>query len=334
MRTCVDFLRDLMMMRLRGCCSSSNFNIMEPHSSFLKGTCNTRLAMKQSRPRTFSMLSFMTFLATVGILPADSLLVAPASRLITHSVLASRNTHALYVTPNEEECGVDEECGEGFYKQTGPDGDYCVFDYDSASRAFGTAEHVEDPETYWKALEDQNNARQKFGMEPLTPEEYVALQAQIHQMDIQLIADATAEVFADFDSNRDGVITVKELKEGLEKVLRIQLSEDQVQKIMIHFDSSGDGLLQLDEFVTIDKLRTQVNNVVTQEQEEEEQTRPSILQHFMNNMFQNTCESNYDCEKPEVCCDFHFKKMCCSSGEMAREIQWEYATVPVPQGFT
>jgi len=39
---------------------------------------------------------------------------------------------------------------------------------------------------------------------------------------------------------------------------------------------------------------------------------------FLNKMFGNvlkdTCESNYDCESPEVCCDFGIKKMCCSSG--------------------
>jgi hypothetical protein len=38
-----------------------------------------------------------------------------------------------------------------------------------------------------------------------------------------------------------------------------------------------------------------------------------------NKMFggilQDTCESNFDCERPEVCCDFGFKKMCCRSGQ-------------------
>ena len=40
--------------------------------------------------------------------------------------------------------------------------------------------------------------------------------------------------------------------------------------------------------------------------------------NFMNKLFGNlskdTCQDNWDCQRPEVCCDFGFKKMCCSSG--------------------
>ena len=34
------------------------------------------------------------------------------------------------------------------------------------------------------------------------------------------------------------------------------------------------------------------------------------------NKSMSTCESNFDCERPEVCCDFVFRKTCCSSGTM------------------
>lgn len=223
-------------------------------------------------------------------------------------------------------------CGQGFYQQTGPDGDYCVFDYDAAASAFGTAEEVvEDAEEYWEVLDVQNRARAKFGMEPLTPEEYVALQAQIHLMEAKQIADATEKIFSEFDKNGDGVISVEELKEGLETSLRTDISEEQVQKLLEHFDTSGDGLLQPDEFVTLDQLRSKFNAIV-KEQDLETLKQPGFFKNLMDNtLFQDTCESNFDCERPEVCCDFHFKKMCCSSGQMAQELRLEYATVPIPQ---
>jgi len=36
---------------------------------------------------------------------------------------------------------------------------------------------------------------------------------------------------------------------------------------------------------------------------------------LLGGMFKDTCESNYDCKRPEVCCDLGFKKMCCASGQ-------------------
>jgi len=40
----------------------------------------------------------------------------------------------------------------------------------------------------------------------------------------------------------------------------------------------------------------------------------SFLNKLFGNVLQDTCESNYDCERPEVCCDFGFRKQCCKSG--------------------
>jgi hypothetical protein len=39
-----------------------------------------------------------------------------------------------------------------------------------------------------------------------------------------------------------------------------------------------------------------------------------FFKKLMAGVLEDTCDSNYDCESPEVCCDFGFKKMCCSSG--------------------
>jgi len=40
----------------------------------------------------------------------------------------------------------------------------------------------------------------------------------------------------------------------------------------------------------------------------------SIFQKLFGDVVKDTCESNYDCQRPEVCCDMGFKKMCCSNG--------------------
>jgi len=47
-----------------------------------------------------------------------------------------------------------------------------------------------------------------------------------------------------------------------------------------------------------------------------EQTGMRGFGNFLNRMAKNmnSCESNYDCERPEVCCDYGFRKTCCSGG--------------------
>lgn len=54
------------------------------------------------------------------------------------------------------------------------------------------------------------------------------------------------------------------------------------------------------------------------------------FQSFFGN-FQSTCQSNFDCERPEVCCDFGFRKVCCSEGTANRDIGTELALIRVPQ---
>ena len=40
----------------------------------------------------------------------------------------------------------------------------------------------------------------------------------------------------------------------------------------------------------------------------------NVLEKIFGNTFESTCESNFDCERPEICCDFGFVKRCCRSG--------------------
>jgi Ca2+-binding EF-hand superfamily protein len=79
-------------------------------------------------------------------------------------------------------------------------------------------------------------------------------------------ADATARAFQQFDTNRDGSVSVKELQGGLEKALRKELDESRVQKLMDQLDRSGDGVLQVDEFVDLETLRNRFDAIIREEQ--------------------------------------------------------------------
>jgi hypothetical protein len=47
---------------------------------------------------------------------------------------------------------------------------------------------------------------------------------------------------------------------------------------------------------------------------ERKKSKKNALSSLFGSILEDTCESNFDCERPEICCDFGFKKMCCSSG--------------------
>jgi hypothetical protein len=125
--------------------------------------------------------------------------------------------------------------------------------------------HVEKyPGLDWQALEAKNKSRQKFGLKPVTPEEFMELQAQVADLAQQQQARAAAAA-----------------------------AEMSTKKT---------------------------------------EAKPNFLQQLFGPVLQDTCESNFDCERPQVCCDFGFKKMCCASGNRVVNGQLQYATVPVPQG--
>lgn len=119
----------------------------------------------------------------------------------------------------------------------------------------------------WEALERRNASRKKFGLDPLTPEEFLELQDQVAELDRQQQQRAAAAATA------------------------AEVAKDKSRK------DSG------------------------------------LLKKLFGNVLEDTCESNFDCQRPEVCCDFGFKKMCCASGmrivDGPRSRQGQLAEVPV-----
>mmetsp|Transcript_61077 Transcript_61077/g.149529 ORF Transcript_61077/g.149529 Transcript_61077/m.149529 type:complete len:584 (+) Transcript_61077:244-1995(+) len=122
-------------------------------------------------------------------------------------------------------------------------------------------------------LDTKNAARKKFGLKPLTPEEFLQLEEQVAEIDEQQRKKKAANAAA------------------------AELAAEQERK----------------------------------------KSQGNVFTNFLGNALQDTCETNFDCEWPEVCCDFGFKKSCCSSGMRIfdgppQSRQGQLAEVPIPQG--
>ncbi|KAL7548112.1 hypothetical protein ACHAWF_011403 [Thalassiosira exigua] len=81
----------------------------------------------------------------------------------------------------------------------------------------------------------------------------------------QQLAEAAEKAFNRFDVNSDGEVSLSELKIGLEKELKTEISDKRVKELMDVFDTSGDGALQLEEFVTVNKFRNQLEALAREE---------------------------------------------------------------------
>jgi len=101
------------------------------------------------------------------------------------------------------------------------------------------------------ALQRKNASRQKFGMPPLTPEEFVAVEEEVRAMD--------------------------EINKKRATYLAEQISEAKLMR---------------------------------RKKDEE----GSFLRNLFGGALKNGCESNFDCERPQVCCDVGVKKICCANG--------------------
>jgi Uncharacterized conserved protein (DUF2358) len=118
------------------------------------------------------------------------------------------------------------------------------------------------------AWHQKNKARAKFGLKPLTKQEFLEIEAQVQLLKMQHeAADAAAAAAAAASEHGD-----------------------------------------------------------------EDAGRLGFFERLFGTVLEDTCESNLDCERPQICCDFGFKKMCCSSGALVGKQSYEgdYALVPVP----
>ena len=85
------------------------------------------------------------------------------------------------------------------------------------------------------------------------------------------------------------------------------------------------------------EIQSVAKQAIVDEREKQQQKQvkslssSGLLQSFMGSLFTDTCQSNFDCNSPQVCCDFRFKKICCDEGGTKRDIENELALIPVPQ---
>lgn len=77
-----------------------------------------------------------------------------------------------------------------------------------------------------------------------------------------------------------------------------------------------------DEFIEIEAkvaeqastLREKASAAQAAAEMAKEKEKTNILGNMLGGMLKDTCESNWDCERPKVCCDLIVRKMCCTSG--------------------
>jgi hypothetical protein len=81
----------------------------------------------------------------------------------------------------------------------------------------------------------------------------------------QELADAAERAFRKFDTNQDGVVTLTELKAGLEKSLKMELPENRVKQLLADFDKTGDGKLQVEDFAGVEQFRNRLEALARDE---------------------------------------------------------------------
>jgi hypothetical protein len=116
----------------------------------------------------------------------------------------------------------------------------------------------------WDAFEKKNKSRQKFGLQPLSVEEFLEIERQVATMESE--------------------------------------QRQRMEAAATSMANNGD------------------------------KKEANVFDKLFGKVLADTCESNFDCERPQVCCDFGFKKMCCFSGTPVGRSAPEYAMVPVPVG--
>jgi len=125
-------------------------------------------------------------------------------------------------------------------------------------------------------FEAKNASRKRFGLGPITPEEFMKIEAQVRDLDNKM----------------------------KEKAAALSASAAEIS-------------------------------------EREEKRAGNIFSKMLGSVFDDTCNSNWDCERPKVCCDLVVKRVCCSSGmgiidgvpaERYKQRQMKRLTIPNGNG--
>jgi hypothetical protein len=81
----------------------------------------------------------------------------------------------------------------------------------------------------------------------------------------QEMANAAERAFRKFDTNQDGVVTLTELKAGLEKSFKMELPENRVKQLLAGFDKTGDGQLEVGDFAGVEQFRNRLEALARDE---------------------------------------------------------------------
>ncbi|CAN0408354.1 unnamed protein product, partial [Ectocarpus sp. 8 AP-2014] len=155
-------------------------------------------------------------------------------------------------------------------------------------------------------------AEQKAAKLRETAAAFRAEAAELEEKQARERRDNAQRSFNTFDSNKDGSVDVAELKAGLEGPLRRSFTktlqarmgrkpskeevddgiaglpggtlfpDDLALKLIQTYDQNGDGLLQQSEFAPTEELRTRLENLFSQQREEERVARMEERQRQMD----------------------------------------------------
>ena len=140
------------------------------------------------------------------------------------------------------------------------------------------ATHDNDGQTFdQRAFELKNMSRKKFGLKPMTEQEFVDLQIQVRAMEAEQALKA----------------------EEMRQSRAASAASEQ----------------------------NRLSPAAGRQQQQQDNIFATMAKSLLG---ESTCESNYDCARPQVCCDLGFKKMCCSSGKGIFEPQAKMEMIPVP----
>lgn len=91
-------------------------------------------------------------------------------------------------------------------------------------------------------------------------------------------SQALREAFNLLDTNRDGSLSVEELRQGLSNQLSIAVTVTQASDLMKVFDESGDGELQFEEFQGLEPMKRKLEILMRNEEAAADKARAESIE--------------------------------------------------------